>query len=519
MSLIRVPPHPARMRSAHGIAAEARCPQLPQLCPDLAQMRAEGSGSSDHSPVERRKVLALRLATAQIAAALVLHAAPSAAQTIPTGPSAAYARAIAAGYKAAMLCSGIFIAGRTEAQVETDELRGIYPEYQPIVPTLRATVDRRTAVVTVAFDDALPPRRAEWRRGTGCTTMPIGATSPPVVTVHATPPAPAGADPRLWPQGDAGIRPRPSRTLAGVVSQAFDRATYGEQSDTVGVVIVQDGKVVAERYRDGFGPFVANRTWSVAKSLAGAIVGHAQHRGLIDVNARATIPEWGDFPYADRRATITNDQLLRMASGLHSDTAGNRTDAIYFGGTAVTDQATGWPLEAAPGTRFRYANNDILLAMRSLRARMADDRAHAALPGALFARLSMAHTVAETDWRGNFILSSQVWSTARDLARFGLFLLQDGVWAGERVLPEGWLAASIQPSGPQPASGPGYGRTLWLFGPDQNLPAGSYAAQGNRGQYVMVVPSRRLVVVRRGEDGTARFDIASFAADVAKALP
>jgi CubicO group peptidase (beta-lactamase class C family) len=74
------------------------------------------------------------------------------------------------------------------------------------------------------------------------------------------------------------------------------------------------------------------------------------------------------------------------------------------------------------------------------------------------------------------------------------------------------------PSGPQPAAGPGYGATLWLFGPAQGLPAGSYAAQGNRGQYIMVIPSARLVVVRRGEDPGGGFDIAAFAADVVKAL-
>jgi hypothetical protein len=61
---------------------------------------------------------------------------------------------------------------------------------------------------------------------------------------------------------------------------------------------------------------------------------------------------------------------------------------------------------------------------------------------------------------------------------------------------------------------------MWLFGPDQGLPAGSYAAQGNRGQYVMVVPGRHLVIVRRGEDGAGmRFDIARFTADVIAALP
>ena len=113
-----------------------------------------------------------------------------------------------------------------------------------------------------------------------------------------------------------------------------------------------------------------------------------------------------------------------------------------------------------------------------------------------------------------------MWSTPRDFARLGLLWLNDGLWQGKRLLPEGWMRYMTTPSGPQPASGPGYGATLWLFGPEQGLPAGSYAAQGNRGQYIMVIPSRRIVVVRRGEDPTgARFDIAKFASDVLKAMP
>lgn len=446
---------------------------------------------------------------------VLLLAVPAAAQQVAPSAPTAYQRAIAAGYKAAMLCSGVFNAGRTEAQVEADELRGIYPEYQAIVPTLAASVDRAHGRVTVAWSDTLPPRQAIWRPGTGCTNMPIGTD--PATAERPAPPPPAGPNAQPWPQGDAGIAPRPSRTLAAAIARAFDRTTYGAGSETVGVVVLRDGKVAAERYRDGFGPFTSNRTWSVAKSLAGAIVGAAQHRGGIDVTQPAPIPEWNDAP-GDPRAGVTTDQLLRMASGLHGDTAGNRTDAIYFGGTAVTEQATGWPLETKPGARFRYANNNILLAIRGLRAKLGEP-AYAAAPRDLFTKLGMTHTVAETDWRGNHILSSQVWSTARDLARFGQFMLQDGVWQGERLLPSGWMAESIRPTGPQPASGLGYGRTLWLFGPDQGLPAGSYAAQGNRGQYVMVIPSKRLVVVRRGEDGgAARFDIARFAADIAAAV-
>ncbi|SEK36104.1 CubicO group peptidase, beta-lactamase class C family [Sphingomonas palmae] len=438
--------------------------------------------------------------------ATVLTSGPAPAQApSPQRADERYARAIAAGYKAATLCGGVFNTGRSQAAVEALELRGIYPEYDALVPTLTATVDRSTARVTVPFAPDIPARQATWQRGRGCTLAPIGAVTPPIATTYTRAPAPASADPRQWPMGDAGISPAPSPALAGVVARAF--SDYGRGSQTVGVVVLRDGKVIAERYRDGFGPFVANRTWSVAKSISGTLVGMTG----VDPRQPANIPEWRS---GDPRRAIKLDDLLRMASGLHSDTAGNRTDAIYFGGTTVTEQAPSWPLEAKPGSRFRYANNDILLAVRSLRASLGE-AAYDRLPQQLFTTLGMTHTVAQRDWQGNYILSSDVWSTARDLARLGQFWLQDGVWAGKRVLPAGWLRYMTAPSGPQPERAEGYGATMWLFGTKQSLPAGSYAAQGNRGQYVMVIPAEKLVVVRRGEDPAgSSFDIARFTADV-----
>jgi CubicO group peptidase (beta-lactamase class C family) len=372
----------------------------------------------------------------------------------------------------------------------------------------------------VRFDGALAPRVARWRAGDGCTILPIGdlgIETPRMVRFSLSSPAffPDRMDERLWPIGDRGAAAASPPAMAAPIARAFDGHSYGA-GRTTGVVVVQGGRIIGEHYADGFDMHTSQRTWSVAKSISGTLIGIAVRDHLLTTGARAPIPEWGDS-----RTSIRLDDLLRMASGLHSATAGNRTDAVYFGGTTVTQEAGYWPLEAAPGTRFRYANSDILLAIRALRAAINDDQRYHAFPRAqLFAPLGMTHTVAETDVGGNFILSSQVWSTARDLARLGLLWLNDGVWQGRRILPEGWMRYMTAPSGPQPATGPGYGATIWLFGPPQGLPAGSYAAQGNRGQYVMVVPSRNLVIVRRGEDGTGTsFDIARFTADVMGALP
>ncbi len=170
---------------------------------------------------------------------------------------------------------------------------------------------------------------------------------------------------------------------------------------------------------------------------------------------------------------------------------------------------------APPGSTFRYANNDTLAAVAAIRRTFADHP-----PAALFAKLGMAGTVAETDWRGNYVLSSQVWATARDLAAFGALYLNDGkLPSGERILPEGWVRYVSTPSGPQPASGPGYGAGFWLLDKQEGVPPDTILALGARGQHVVIVPSRKVVIVRRGEDtvGT-RFDIAAFTRDILKAL-
>ncbi|WP_058836142.1 serine hydrolase domain-containing protein [Luteimonas abyssi] len=454
-----------------------------------------------------------------LAPLLLAVSAVAAAQTGAEGE--AHARAIAAGYKALTLCSAHFNAGRTPEQVDAVELRGIYPEYEDQVHALQADIDPQAHTVSVAFDTGLPPRIAAWRPNLGCAQLPIGATADAIATLPRFDAQAPALDARDWPRGDRdahGAAAGDPGALDAAVGAAFSGDAYGDGHATTGVVVVQGGRIVAERYADGFGPHVAQRTWSVAKSLAGALVGTAEAVDGFDPAQPAPVPEW-QRP-GDPRAAITTEHLLRMSSGLHSDTAGNRTDALYFGGITVAEAAAGWPLSATPGTRFRYANNDSVLAVHALRASRDDEARALARPYTdLFWPLGMTRTFAETDWQGGYVLSSQVWSTARDLARFGMLLRDDGVFEGERLLPDGWVRRATTASGPQPDGAFGYGATLWLLQRSPGVPVDAFAAFGNRGQYVVVVPSRGVVIVRRGEDHAGnRFDIAAFAAAVLATL-
>jgi CubicO group peptidase (beta-lactamase class C family) len=452
------------------------------------------------------RIFILAAAALLISAGVVFAQATPPATSPPAPPSPAV-RAMAAGYKALTVCSAVKnaeAAGGTRMveSVEANELVGIYPELDPLVREMRAEVGADG--VSVAWDDAMPPRVAIHQPGRGCAIMPVGWAGEvpemfrPGVRVNA----PFARD---EVRGNAAL-------LNEAVEQAFEGDRYGQGVNTTAILVLQDDRVVAEEYALGFDQDTPQRTWSVAKSLAGTVIGAAVQRGEAEVNAPAAIADWGHE--GDPRAAITLDQLMRMASGLTSDTMGNRTDALYFGGVGVDEQATAWPLVAWPGTRFRYANNDILLAVLAIAPTFRDHP-----PAELFRRLGMYDTWAETDWRGNYMLSSQVWSTARDLARFGRLYLNDGMVDGERVLPEGWRDYVTTPSGPQPMGEQGYGATFWLFDKTEGVPPDAFSANGNRGQYVIIVPSRNVVIVRRGEDPTGRrFDHIAFARDVLAAL-
>ena len=441
-----------------------------------------------------------------------------------------YNLALAAGYKALFMCGAIANGERngvvrTPESVHEWELTGVYGAIDGIVRDLdyRIVRDDEESVARVEVDWAedMPARYANATWKDGCRLAPIGMVPGPqewatLVTVQEQ--AEADAAPLLLLVGEQKNKlewPEPTQ-LELAVSGALSE-TYGEGTRTTAALVRlnPNGNGLTEfaTYTKGFDHETPQRTWSVAKSIAATLIGAAVHRGQLDVNHRAGSKEWRD----DARRAITIDHLLRMASGRYSDTPGNRTDPLYAGGSTVEETATNWPLIHEPGTQFRYANNDTLMAVKAI-----SDKEEFFSPSDFFAAVGMDHTVAETDWAGDFILSSQVWATASDLADLGQLYLNDGVLPnGIRLLPEGWLEYVSAPSGPQPEGRSwGYGAGWWLLNKEEGIPTDTILAAGNRGQYIVVVPSLDLVIVRRGEDPVGhRFDITGFARDVIAALP
>lgn len=478
-----------------------------------------------------------------VAAAALAFTSSASAQSAQDKLDERYNLALAAGYKALFLCGAIANAERNGVNrpvdsVEMWELTGVYPQIDPIVRELPHRIVRieqgMIGHVEVDWADDMPPRFAKASFKDGCKLAPIGLDPEATASQYAFPPGFEGSQEaeilRTFPRREDGglLFPPPvpfrivSAEYAPLLTMARD-PKYGEGARTTAVVIQHRGLKHAshtlmaregwEERKDitdwamGFDTYTPQRTWSVAKSIAATLVGVAAYKGQIDVNAPGVREEWMN----DARNAITVDHLLRMASGRYSDTPGNRTDPLYAGGALVEETATDWPLIHKPGTVFRYANNDTLMAVKAVSDRVDDFD-----PEAFFKLLGMNSTVAETDWAGDYILSSQVWTTAEDLAKLGQLYLNDGVLPdGTRILPEGWVEYVSTPSGPQPDGAFGYGAGWWLMNKSEGIPPDTIAAFGNRGQYLVIVPSLDLVIVRRGEDPVgARFDIAAFTRDV-----
>jgi CubicO group peptidase (beta-lactamase class C family) len=433
---------------------------------------------------------------------------------------------IGAGLKAGHMCSAVFLAGRVPDAVLRDELADLHPKLD-FVPD--PSVDRESRSVSVSLLLGLIVRRAVWRERVGCTVLPAGASVEDLAPVaSAAIPRPPGDPTEIpWPEGDLiPEQPLPpgvdEKRLGQAVEAAFSRA--GERpSRTIGVVVVYRDRIVAERYAPGFGAHTQYRSWSSAKSIVGALIGILVGEGRLELDAPAPIPEW-QAP-GDRRGQIHIAHLLHMSSGLES--GGAWTPEAYWNGIDTAAAVSRTALETAPGTRWKYSNYDTLLLVRAMREAMGDHAAYLAFPyRALLHRIGMRDTIPELDPYGNYILSSQVYTSTRDLARLGLLYLNDGTWQGERILPEGWVAYTTTPA-PAALSLPedhearaGYGAQFWLYGRDPRLPADTYSTSGARGQHATIVPSRRLVVARMGLDPIleSSWDQRGFVAQVLEAI-
>jgi CubicO group peptidase (beta-lactamase class C family) len=441
-----------------------------------------------------------------VAGALLLSAAAGAARPrqyvpvlTPTPQGTATENGLA-GY-AKILCSAVFVSGRTPE----DGAQGSAYFFMPAAERDKVTwkVDREAKLVRASFGNVT--REARFYGDQGCIIQNLtkpGIHFAPTAVKTTLPDAASQA----WPMGD---RPDTTPFPAGVdrakIDAAVDAAFSDAAAQTAAFLVVYKGRIIGERYKDGITRDTQLESWSMGKSLAATMFALLIKDGTYTLEQPAPVPLWRQP--GDPRAGIRNIDLLRMSAGLKfvGNQEGSNAEVldhyyIYTGGIDAYEYSYTRPPEFPPNTRGFYRNCDPLtigyLVKNAVLQR--GDNILTWPQRMLFDKIGIRRQVLETDPYGNFLITGYDYGTARNWARIGMLYLQDGMWQGQRILPEGW---SKFVSTPAPAwTSPEYGGLFWLNGAGawKSLPPETYLAAGAGGQNTWIVPSKDLVIVRMG---------------------
>lgn len=424
------------------------------------------------------------------------------------------------GQQAIFMCNGLFTSNRTLEQVFEQELAYL-PEIVGTPSGGDYVVNRELRAVAIGSN---PTMRAAYRDGLGCVIMAPDQTFDDIesLPILYMPPPPGNPATIAWPDGDLiNDAPVPVSIDEALLEAASDWAFDRESPEqvTLSLLVVHDGQLIHERYAPGVSESTRTRTWSTAKSIAGTLIGMLVDQGRMSLDEPLSFDWYPDVSseQSDPRSEITLRHVLNMSSGLYPlDNDGleyaTGSGMAYWAGASSIHGLRDRGLIREPGTYWDYENYDTLRAVYAMKQTIGEE-AYLEFPRrALLDRIGMRNTVLSVDRFGDFILSSQVYANARDLARFGLLYLQGGVWNGERLISEEWIDFVRTPAPSTADRGNFYGAQWWLVPDDRtDVPRDAYSTSGNRGQYTIVIPSHDLVIVRRGLDygrqGFNRWDL------------
>jgi CubicO group peptidase (beta-lactamase class C family) len=402
------------------------------------------------------------------------------------------------------LCSGVFVSGLDPDQLYAEALKP-NPGQTRLSKGLRYQVDRRKKEVVATWAGRFESR-AVYRDGFGC------------MLVRGSEPDGMGLTPVIKPAKPSEVRPlevqQPTAKLEIALDQAFAEPANPPFRRVKAVVILHDGKIVAERYASGYGVDTSILGYSLAKSVTNALIGILVRQGKLSVEQRAPASAWSDP--SDPRHEITIDQLLRMTSGLaleESDSGFDPASRMLFLEPDMAGFAERARLKATPGKAWEYSSGNTLILSRIVRDAVGG-RAQDVVEFAqreLFGPLGITTATIEFDSTGTPVGSIYGFASARDWARFGALYLNDGVVDGKRILPEGWVNYSAAPT-----LDTDYGAGFWTnrggHGDakdriEAGMPADAFYGSGNLGQRVVIAPSVGLVIVRLGLTYSLEFDM------------
>ena len=416
---------------------------------------------------------------------------------------------IISGYTAKYMASGVFIADRSIGSLEEQDTN------VPLIKLAESEVDIRDRQAS-ADGYGLLERTAVCREGLGCVLINDDYEPGPYLRPNRN-----YIDNDLaYPFGD---NMADTTTVEGVdyakLEIALDSAfAWPDVQKTRTVLVLYKNKLLAERYADGFSKDTPILGWSMTKSILATLYGILQYQGRLNVDTPAPIPGW----QVDGRARITYNHLLRMQSSLEWDEDYSKISDVTRMLFMETDMSKSQAEKKAIGypTQFwNYSSGTSNLLSGLLRDQFNTYQEYLDFPyKALIDKIGMNSMLIETDLAGNFVGSSYAWANTRDWARFGALYLNNGVWKGETLFSEEWIDYITTPT---EGSDGTYGAHFWLNAESKypDVPTDLYSANGYQGQYVFIIPSKDLVIVRTGLAEPPEFDINSFLKNIIACIP
>ena len=406
------------------------------------------------------------------------------------------------------LCSAVFITGLDPdfAAENVGYFTGPYEERKHVT---EKHIDRENKEVHLTLRSGVV-RTAKYLGDQGCVALPVGEDK-----IHYTPVALTSNLPDAattpWPMGDlVPEEPLPAELDAERVAAAVNAAFEPASGMTAAFVVTWKGRIIGEKYGDGIDRHTSLESWSMGKSLTATLMGILIQQGVYQLDQHAPVPEWQEE--GDPRAQIRISDILRMSSGLRCRAPGEPgldptlgyLDHLYLytGGSNSFNWAATRPQEWPPAAVGRYRNCDPVLINYLVRLGVEGrGEEYLSFPRrALFDKIGIRNMVVEADPYGNFLLQGYELGSGRDWARLGNLYLQDGIWNGERILPEGYrdFVRTVAPA--WAADGrPVYGGFFWINANETfPIPKEAYYMAGAGGQYTIIIPSHDLVVVRLG---------------------
>jgi hypothetical protein len=414
---------------------------------------------------------------------------------------------IITGYAAKNLASAMFISERMQEEVESTDLNFSF------IKLNKNSVDIEEKSVTSRF--LWGKSTAIYRDGFGVTLL-RDITPDEIKNINYPSDVVTGysRDTIDWPMGDLftmGDTGIDIESLDLVSDNLVNKDKYG--GNAFAFMVLHKGVPVAEAYKSQFNSNTRFLSWSMAKSVTNALIGILVYNGIVDIEESALLPEWSD----DDRSTITLNNLMQMQSGLKwNEDYGNRSDVtvMLHCENDFAQFAYNQPLEYPAGTHWYYSSGTTNIVSKIIRDIYSDDASYYSFPNNdLFFRIGITDALFEPDASGTLVGSSYLYMSARDYARFALLYIQDGVFNGERILPEGWVDYVTTPSS---ASNGGYGSFFWLNegGAVPTGPKDMYMCIGHDGQRIFIMPSQELVVVVLGYSPNGSMDFNALIGDI-----